>query len=765
MPQSRQLPAVVLVATAWLAAVGMSLADPPPTPIAAVNAAVPCLAANPPTCEAYSLPPAPTTAPSTATDVGSSAARISIRNVFRSFVPVGAAADAKVRLPGHVITLEGDAAAHFSVLPPATGCGSGAGASVDVTARSYAKHRHHVVALACDAASPSAVCRAGAWAPGRDGGEARRQRLWVTSTVRGCRVATNAGLFNTTDWGCHGSLVSDGVRGASRHRRLPYFGTAAGTAWVGYLKEADVAAVYGTSSSEGGRGASSTRAAVEKALGLLAPGVQRSGGAEAQLVSGLVWLVRGGKSYVATGTPAAVEDGSIQESGTLDRFIRVASGRTMVGVTADAPHRVVIAQVDGRSDWLGLDLASFAAWGVDSLRLAAAINLDGGASSTFVRAGVVANVPTYNCHMPGASFDVFGGGNDTDVAQPAGRRAAEGDQPPRADDPNFRCKRPVGSVLCLHDDPPAPVVNATSGRLMLHHGCVCFPLRTGSSAARAAMAGDARFGVDDVLSLVQLGAAGEAPDGGAARRLSAVDLRPLDAVLAAAGGPLPLGRRRAAADGDGGVPMCLCTPSAAAAATAATAAGGRDTDWESGAPTAGAHAVGDDATPPMFELYHLSRVPPAPPASWGGTVEYGFGVDDVLDWVAQPATKAGPAGSNNYTQPCTDVAALAHVLPLCVRGVLVGGGGAGSALLPASARVSAPVFALTITLLTGLGAWFARAVIAHRRLPHPAAPTSYAAVTPAAVAALDASPQLDVPSAVDDVEVGDVDAGNDADRQ
>jgi hypothetical protein len=260
-----------------------------------------------------------------------------------------------------------------------------------------------------------------------------------------------------------------------------------------------------------------------------------------QLVAGLLWLVRNGTAFIDSGVPERVEDMAVQESGNPAYFIDVASGRTAVGI--DRLGRLTIAQIDGRSDWLGIDLRTFARWLAQEVGLSSAINLDGGASATFVRDGVLANVPSYSCLAPGAvgdaldmgAFDadgdaptpahaagpgmrdlrrgraVFESGagaapHDThthersesdqlheDTSQRSYGKLTDGRRKLRAarmldatgnhgDDPNFKCRRSVSSALCIHDDPQSPQTIVASR--------VTLPLKAAKAATRRAWAAE-----------------------------------------------------------------------------------------------------------------------------------------------------------------------------------------------------------------------------------------------------------------------------------
>lgn len=408
---------------------------------------------------------------------------IEVHNVLRSFHNVSSpwsSAKYKFKLSGHVAVMRHPASgpasvASLAVLPPLHGCGTGRGNTVPELAAAFVSRRHFVVNLAAPTAVP----------------------LFITSSSFGCRVASNGNLFATGSLRCHGNIVSNGLVIHSDSKTVAHFGLFANsTVHFGYLS-AEQSAQLRTAADEQGRAMTRLLEFIDGSLNLDATELRRAV-ADAwpekprsdfdQLIAGLVWLVRDGKSYVATGAPQSHEDMSAQETGSSSVFIDVASARTAIGV--DGEGRIVIAQVDGKSDWAGLDLRSFADWLITDLQLQQAINLDGGASATWVRDGAVtANLPSYSCLADGA-------------VKPHRRVQSEGlvegrgvshEKQARAavkEDPNFKCLRPVSAGLCMHDVPPEPRVvsverneESTAGNkanrveqlaVDVEDGCVCF---------------------------------------------------------------------------------------------------------------------------------------------------------------------------------------------------------------------------------------------------------------------------------------------------
>jgi hypothetical protein len=527
-------------------------------------------------------------------------AQFESRALLRSFYNVSRPPH-KAKVSGRLTTLMSPAAHHFAVLPPLLGCGAGAGAPVSSLAAAFAARRHF------------------AW-----------RGAFLTSAVHGCRVAANGGLFDTRTFACHGALVAtaaarvhavSGARGA-------VFGVAAdgGGAVAGYLDDADVAALRAAAAGDGAAAArlrafltgggggggdiSSLRAEWRAAAPAAAPPPPAG---LASLVPGLVVLLRDGASAVgsladvASGASAPLrdEDMRVQESGSAVYFASAASGRAAIGV--DGAGRLALAAVDGRTDWLGLDLATFASWLRRAAGLRHAINLDGGASVTLLHDGRPGNVPSYACTEPGA-VGAWGlpGGRDGSGARAPQRRGG--------DDPDFKCARPVSSAVCIHDDPVAPApanwaaeadAAAAGGGggaapLAVPSGCVCF----------AEGDGDDAFSIQEVRAMVAMGAGAGAAGASAAggRRLS------WHSDILGEAPPPPTRRAAAAAAALPSLPLpeplysasARAAAAAAAAAVGATLAGNEPTCLCTGDATAGAAA---GAAAPPHALWTLHRLP------------------------------------------------------------------------------------------------------------------------------------------------------------
>lgn len=156
--------------------------------------------------------------------------------------------------------------------------------------------------------------------PSNVGGCKKYARATVadTSRQRNCIVASNAGFFRTKNGRCLGNLFSDGrlVEDAGGVQNANFGIRKDGTIVIGYLSEASV-------------------------IDQNNPFVQ--------LVSGVIWLVRDGQSFVNASKKIECED--LQETGSVDTFVNVIAGRTAIG--HDAQGRIVLVQIDGRTHHSG----------------------------------------------------------------------------------------------------------------------------------------------------------------------------------------------------------------------------------------------------------------------------------------------------------------------------------------------------------------------------------------------------------------------------
>jgi N-acetylglucosamine-1-phosphodiester alpha-N-acetylglucosaminidase len=205
----------------------------------------------------------------------------------------------------------------------------------------------------------------------------------------GCDVATNGGFFvpesRGEPLGCVGPITSDRrvIQGASKQNvflgieRLPggQFQYAAGYAPPEELNSRDWV----------------------------------------QLLSGVVWLVKDGVSFVKESL--GFDDFSAETSGDGATFASLVAPRLAAGF--DRNGSFMLVAVDGSEpDWLGLSLYDLATVLVE-MGAYNAINLDGGGSVSVFEGEDVVNVPSDVC--PNAT--AF---------------------------PRYRCPRAVGSVLCVH---------------------------------------------------------------------------------------------------------------------------------------------------------------------------------------------------------------------------------------------------------------------------------------------------------------------------
>ena len=138
---------------------------------------------------------------------------------------------------------------------------------------------------------------------------------------RKCLVSTNAGFFDTKNGRCLGNVVSNGkfVQSSNGVQNANFGIKRDGSIVVGYLPD-DIVWSKNNKSSD-----------------------------FLQLVSGVGWLLRDGELYLDQSKKAECAD--TQETGTIERFFTVVSGRTAIG--HDNQGRVVIAHIDGKTDKRG----------------------------------------------------------------------------------------------------------------------------------------------------------------------------------------------------------------------------------------------------------------------------------------------------------------------------------------------------------------------------------------------------------------------------
>lgn len=145
-----------------------------------------------------------------------------------------------------------------------------------------------------------------------------RDTVSNTAILGNCKLAINAGFFNTHTGGCLGNIISngkllhdsDGIQNANMGIRKN------GSIVTGYLPKEEVD--------------SATNPFVE-------------------LVSGVGWLIRNGKIYINESKKAECAD--TEETGTIERFFGVVSARSAIG--HDKEGRIIIATIDGKTDKAG----------------------------------------------------------------------------------------------------------------------------------------------------------------------------------------------------------------------------------------------------------------------------------------------------------------------------------------------------------------------------------------------------------------------------
>lgn len=128
--------------------------------------------------------------------------------------------------------------------------------------------------------------------------------------TNGCKVAVNAGYFKVSTGACLGNIVSDGrlVQTSGDEQNANFGIRQDGTIVVGYLPDSEI---------------------------------RNSSNPFRQLVTGVVWLVRNGSSFV--NESIQLECSTHEDTGKMAVFAKVLSARTAVG--HDAQGRVVIVQV------------------------------------------------------------------------------------------------------------------------------------------------------------------------------------------------------------------------------------------------------------------------------------------------------------------------------------------------------------------------------------------------------------------------------------
>lgn len=202
----------------------------------------------------------------------------------------------------------------------------------------------------------------------------------------GCKVAINAGFFNTKTYACLGPVISNGkIINNSTAVNVAFGITKNGNFSVGYMNQSTI------ESSQ-----------------------------LDQLLSGVIWLVKSGASYV--NQALHIEDMSTQTSGTGDRFVSLRASRTAIGHTINGELLLLQADGDGNIP-SGLNLHEMASIMIKYGAIQA-INLDGGGSSTTVVNGEVISSFSDGCPQEKLNF--------------------------------VRCPRAVSTIVCIHSASPEP---------------------------------------------------------------------------------------------------------------------------------------------------------------------------------------------------------------------------------------------------------------------------------------------------------------------
>eukprot|EP00039_Didymoeca_costata_P014036 m.221696 g.221696 ORF g.221696 m.221696 type:complete len:486 (-) comp15928_c0_seq33:607-2064(-) len=223
-----------------------------------------------------------------------------------------------------------------------------------------------------------------------------RATVQETAKAYDCDVAINAGFFDTGNGKCLGNIISNGnVINKNGPHNVNFGVRASGAVSIGY---------FNTSIIED----------------LSDPFVQ--------LVAGVLWLVKDGKSFVNQSYELEYKD---TQSGSLIDFVRLKSARVAIGYKGD---EVRIVQVDGKSNFRGLDLFEFADLLIE-LGFEQAINLDGGGSATVVVHGAV---------VSDSSEDLCG---SSEMNSERLKRV---------------CERPVTSVVCIKKALDSSTTSSTS---------------------------------------------------------------------------------------------------------------------------------------------------------------------------------------------------------------------------------------------------------------------------------------------------------------
>ncbi len=218
----------------------------------------------------------------------------------------------------------------------------------------------------------------------------------------GCQIVSNAGFFNVTSKHCLGDIVTTGTVQQLSDLHNVNFGIRNGSFVVGYVEK-------------------------EEILDPKRPPFDF-------LVSGLGWLVRGGKSYVAESFSAQGDKESMAAQSNGPQFLSVHSARTALG--HDAEGNLMLLQVEGETWVRGMSLYEFAEFAVE-LGFYSAINLDGGGSATLTQNHSLISEPSWKCSEAPYNSSEF-----------------------------YRCEKRVSSITCIHAMAPPFVDQVVIDRIV-----------------------------------------------------------------------------------------------------------------------------------------------------------------------------------------------------------------------------------------------------------------------------------------------------------
>ena len=422
----------------------------------------------------------------------------------------------KVKLFGHIASL-GNPINHFSILVPSSSCPLDTSLNTEKELPIGLYYPQDIIKQEAHWSTKFQLSRG-------------KYTIQITSSVHGCRIATNGGLFNTKTGSCYGNIISKNkVRNISgrKNAQLGYFSTYNPSSnpsmkinqdtiryflMTGYFTNKEIEAFadeywvqeqYDTtnitdstlpirpitispSKSTTPQEDDDTKLNTQQADENLV---------FTEVIGGASWLVRNHKNYAAY-SALHLEDSSIQETSTdMSNFVNTLSGRTAIGINKQG--HLVLAQLDGRSWWNGIDLVTFGDWLIGQ-GIISAINLDGGGSSMWLVNNELVNSPTYSCS------EALSSGTNKPSASPSSKPYIRGrnvnENTNNLDyeainkdndaERNYHCPRKISSLVCIHAVPPIPqiiptisfsndaydegtMINWEEWKIKLTNGCVC----------------------------------------------------------------------------------------------------------------------------------------------------------------------------------------------------------------------------------------------------------------------------------------------------